>query len=119
MAEHHGFGYEKRDTNLRALGKALFWLAVLIVGALVAMWVLLSGLLRYDKPTARPLSPLAAERVLPGGPRLQPNPPVDLVAWRAREEAVLQSYGWVDREAGVVRLPIEWAMALIVERSKQ
>jgi hypothetical protein len=29
---------------------------------------------------------------------------------------LLEGYGWVDREAGVVRLPIERAMALVLER---
>jgi hypothetical protein len=35
---------------------------------------------------------------------------------RAREEAILGSYGWVDREAGIARIPIEDAMAVLAER---
>lgn len=33
---------------------------------------------------------------------------------RAREQAVLDSYGWVDRERGIVRIPIERAIELYV-----
>ena len=35
---------------------------------------------------------------------------------RAREDAVLTTYGWVDRNTGVARIPIERAMDLLVER---
>jgi mono/diheme cytochrome c family protein len=41
--------------------------------------------------------------------------PEILMARREQEEARLNSYGWIDKEAGVVRIPIDRAMALIVE----
>jgi hypothetical protein len=37
---------------------------------------------------------------------------------RARQRRELSRYGWVDREQGVVEIPIERAMELIVEESK-
>src|SRR5438105_14172123 len=43
-------------------------------------------------------------------PRLQLSAPADLQAFRAHEEAELNSYGWVDKTAGVVRIPIGSAM---------
>ena len=49
-------------------------------------------------------------------PRLQVAPPVDLAALRAREDAELNGYGWVDRGAGVVRIPIGRAMDLVAQR---
>lgn len=49
-------------------------------------------------------------------PNLQVNPRDELLALEARDDAVLHSYGWVDREAGVVRIPIERAMELVAER---
>jgi len=49
-------------------------------------------------------------------PRLQIAPQLDLAAMRTREEAELHSYGWVDRQAGVVRLPIDRAMELMAQR---
>ncbi len=39
-----------------------------------------------------------------------------LRALRRAEDQRLHTYGWVDREAGVVRIPIERAMGLIAER---
>jgi hypothetical protein len=36
--------------------------------------------------------------------------------FRRQEDAVLSGYGWVDKNAGTVRIPIEEAMRLTVER---
>jgi hypothetical protein len=33
---------------------------------------------------------------------------------RAEEDLVLSSYGWVDKEKGIVRIPIEAAMRRVV-----
>ena len=74
----------------------------------------------FDRREARQLPaeyPLAAGREqLPPEPRLQVNPRDDLRELREREDQVLHSYGWVDRNAGVVRIPIEEAMKLTVQR---
>ena len=35
---------------------------------------------------------------------------------RAQEENVLETYGWIDKNASVVRIPIEEAMKLTVQR---
>lgn len=40
--------------------------------------------------------------------------PEDLLSLRAREEAKLNSYGYVDRERGIVRIPIRQAMELVI-----
>ena len=43
-----------------------------------------------------------------------------LVEHRAKEQAAAQDYGWVDQKAGVVRLPIDRAIALTAaEQAKQ
>jgi hypothetical protein len=49
-------------------------------------------------------------------PRLQSHPKEDLLALRAREDAVLNSYGWVDPAAGVIRIPVSEAMKLVAQR---
>jgi len=53
---------------------------------------------------------------LPPEPRLQTDPHGDLLKLREAEDHILNSYGWVDRNAGVVRIPIEQAMKLTVAR---
>ena len=44
---------------------------------------------------------------VPPEPRLQTNPREDLRDLRASEDALLNSYGWVDKNNGIVRIPIE------------
>ena len=53
---------------------------------------------------------------LPPGPNLLTNEPMNLRSFRTNEDAVLSSYGWVDRNAGTIRIPIERAKDLVLER---
>ncbi|WP_308364936.1 MULTISPECIES: hypothetical protein [unclassified Microbulbifer] len=88
----------------------LFTLALVVLGGL-AMW----PLYRYwlPRPPAPVFEPLP---VPPGQVRLQRNPLADLAGYQEREQQRLHSVGWVDREAGVVHMPIERAMDLLLER---
>jgi hypothetical protein len=47
---------------------------------------------------------------------LQIKGAVDLANLRAAEEANLDSYGWIDQNSGTVRIPIDRAMQLLLER---
>jgi hypothetical protein len=49
-------------------------------------------------------------------PRLQVDAPNELRQMRAAEEATLNSYGWVDKEAGVVKIPVERAMEILAKK---
>ena len=52
----------------------------------------------------------------PPAPRLQQREPKDLAAFRHEEAEVLSTYGVVDKEKGVYRIPIDQAMKLMLER---
>jgi hypothetical protein len=47
------------------------------------------------------------------GPALQANPPADLAKLKEEEQTRLNSYGWVDREAGVAHIPIARAIDIL------
>ncbi|MEP6810905.1 MAG: hypothetical protein ABI992_11735, partial [Chthoniobacterales bacterium] len=49
-------------------------------------------------------------------PQLQANPAVDLARMQFADDEALHHYGWVDKQHGVLRIPIDRAMDLIVER---
>jgi hypothetical protein len=49
-------------------------------------------------------------------PRLQPNPAIDLAQYQAAQKAKLNSYGWIDKQTGIIHIPIERAMELISRR---
>jgi hypothetical protein len=110
--------HEESDVNIRGIlgfGAGLVVVAVVIH---LLMWVLLGFFESRAAKQPQPAYPLAAtqENRLPPEPRLQTNPREDLAVLRARENAQLQSYGWVDRNAGVVRIPIDAAMKLTLQR---
>jgi hypothetical protein len=54
---------------------------------------------------------------LPATPRLQSLPGQDLREYRAQQSEKLGGLAWVDQSAGTVRIPIDAAMQLIVQRA--
>ena len=110
--------HEESDVNITGV---LAFGGALIVGAAI-VYLLIFVLYRYfdSREAARvaPAYPLATsqENRLPPEPRLQTNPRQDLADFRAKEDELLTSYSWVDRNAGVVRIPIDQAMQLTLQR---
>src|SRR5208282_4015226 len=51
----------------------------------------------------------------PSFPRLQVSPPLDWQAYLARAAPELNTYGWVNRTSGIVRVPIERAIDLVLQ----
>lgn len=108
--------YETRDVSV--LGVGLFALGLVVSLCLIGL--ITAGLYQLFE-AAHPLlgSPSRIEihpRMIAPPPRLESNPAVDFEEFRAAEDAKLNSYGWVDTDAGIVRIPIERAMDLIVQR---
>jgi hypothetical protein len=58
----------------------------------------------------------AVARRLPPEPRLQASPSGELQAYREAQMQQLSNYSWVDRDKGVVAIPIQSAMELIIQR---
>lgn len=130
-------GYEERDAS--AIG--IFAVIVLLAIGGLTIHIILVGVintLKEHKMTTdgwRPVRPgLSGERYsgagLPGStngeapaaagqpeyPVLQVSPSGDLKDFRAREEQELNSYGWVNKTTGVVRLPVERAMEIVLRQ---
>lgn len=112
-----GPGYERRDANVRALLQFAFWLAVLIAVTLVGMtWTF--NYFKRTEPLGPPASPLVKPdaRVLPPSPRLQVQPHLELKDYCEGQQAKVNTYGWVDQQSGVVRIPVDRAMDLVLTR---
>jgi hypothetical protein len=106
--------HERTDLSIRAI----MWFAVALIVSGIVVHLALGGLwsvLLERREPAR-LSPFASPGELPPAPRLQINAPADLQRFRNSERQELEGYGWVNRPAGVVRVPVERAMDLILER---
>ena len=101
-------GHEERDVLPRPILLSVIGLAILSVATFVAMFLLFTVFAKYQAKWSNPRSPLAVSYGMkaPPEPRLQTEPLQDLAHLRARDAAALQTYEWVDRDAGTVRIPI-------------
>lgn len=110
-----GEGYEHSDASARSLSKWALALAIV----LVVVFVLMKWLFVFYgnvQSLGRPASPFENARVLPPRPRLQVEPRADLHAYCVQQLATLNSYGWEDQHNGVVRIPVDRAMDLIMQQ---
>ena len=135
--EHHDrVHHEEHDINVRAV----LWFAVafVVTGIVVhlALWFLYKGFAAIERERTEPPVTLVAnpQREIPPSPRLQPFPerapewagvqqralfktPVDdMEDLRAWENRMLTSYGFADDQQERLRIPIDRAMELVVQR---
>ena len=120
-------GHETSDVNVRGIagfGAGLALCTVMVCLVLYGMFVLLrkgftgtpvnvNALTGTREPV--PPSAEAAAKIFPE-PRLQVDYYSDLDKVRADWDEHLNSYGWLDKNAGVVHIPIERAMQLTLQR---
>jgi hypothetical protein len=99
--------YERADMKLTVF-------AMLAIG-LIAYLVIVPLVLRAGYPSAaRDVDRELGARA--PAPELQIDPQADLRAFRAAEEARLNSYGWVERSQGIVHIPIAQAMRQVAAK---
>jgi hypothetical protein len=110
----------RETSDIDLVGVLRFAIGLVAAGVVihVLVWFLYAQLRREAARPAPAEFPLAttALRRLPPEPRLQTDPRDDLANMQLAEQRILTSYGWVDRGAGIVRIPIDEAMTLTVER---
>jgi hypothetical protein len=137
--EHHypdpipSDGYEKLDAHPATVVKFLVWLVVGTALVLVAMWALLEGYKKMPLPHSESeRHPLAEARQVPVAPQLEamrgPHKDVDghMISeeggpyfntkmwryWKDKWSEDMSTYAWIDRQAHIVRVPIQRAMDL-------
>ncbi len=110
--------HETSDVNVRGVLVFVAGLAVTAIVIYLMVWLLFRYFDVREGARVAPDYPLAIgqENRLPPEPRLQTDPRGDLRALRAHEDEVLNSYQWIDRSAGVVRIPIEEAIRITAQR---
>ncbi len=110
--------YEVTDANARRViitGIAL--LGVMVLGLLVSWGVFVIAKQESHNPDA-PAELFSDVSTFhpPPRPWLQANPADTLNMMRRTEDSVLTSYGWLDKERGLVRIPIDRAMDIVAEK---
>jgi len=121
-------GFEREDLGPKPILVFLVLLTLACVLVAIALKGFYSYLDAYENRRKLVQNPLAAParadtRVVEPGdvtkfpaPRLETNEPAEINDFRIQEETKLHSYGWVDEQAGVVRIPIDRAMELVAQR---
>ena len=110
--------HEESDVNVGAILRWGLGLAAVTFTVLAFLTWLQGMYMRESERAQIQQYPMAVDRqgALPPAPRLQDNPQQELRDLRAKQQALLKGYGWVNKESGVARIPIEEAMRIVVER---
>ena len=113
---------EKRDHERKDVDvPSLLTIAFLLFFSCMIIFVVVWGMMHYfkfhepAKTAGQPNLPVTSSAEFPK-PRLEVKGSVDLAKFRAGEAADLDSYGWIDRRSETVRIPIDRAMQLLLER---
>jgi hypothetical protein len=121
-------GFEREDLTAKPILLFFFGLTVgclLVALILKGMYSYLEAYENRHEPTPNPLvQPSTADtrEVVPSDiekfpqPRLESNERLEINDFRRQEEQTLNSYGWVDRQGGVMHIPIDRAMQLLAQR---
>ncbi len=122
---HHGNAFENRDLGGRGI---IVFLIVLVVSGVVLClmvwgyygWHAKHMAIEAPVTGVQQLSLTPEQMVDPTKrfpkPTLQPDDVADMNKFRADEAAVLNSYGWVDRNAGVVHIPVDEAIKAVAKQ---
>ncbi len=117
--------YDRTDMSAKAIVGFLIALAIAGVFMHLVLWSVYkyyAGSEKAATPTASPI--MSSTRQLPQGdpertfpaPRLQSDDVADLNKFRDYEEQVLNTYGWINQNAGVAHIPIEQAMQTLAKQ---
>ncbi len=112
-------GFETSDVNAKTVTFAgLALSAGLMIAGILFSWGLYTVFKSYTpEPHAPPRTFVVPDTAnLPPVPRLQADPHVALIPFVRQQDSILASYGWVSKDSGIVRIPIERAMELVVKQ---
>src|SRR5688572_22879672 len=107
--------HEESDVNVGAILRFGIGLAAVALVAHVFLWWLLGVYQGQENGAQTQAFPMAVgqQNRLPPAPRFQQNPQQDLRDLNAKQRGVLEGYSWVNKEAGIARIPIEEAMKIV------
>jgi hypothetical protein len=105
--------YETSEVNVT--GILSFALALLVLGGVIqfALALVMQRFSREEKQAQAQRPPQFARAIDVPSPHLQGNPAADLARLKAQELDRLNTYGWVNRDAGIAHIPIDRAMDIL------
>jgi hypothetical protein len=109
-------GHERSDTGVRPIVLTGLGLALALGLLGLAGYGMFHYLTTHTNIDARENPMAAGASQVPPEPRIEEHPAIGIQQLRTQEERNLTSYGWVDKGAGRIRIPIDRAMQLQLER---
>ncbi len=128
----NGGGFEHEDIGTKPLFG--FLISLVLTGVLVyyVIWGMFHFMDAYERKHQQSKSPMVLitpetrepdtakthekiQQLFPQ-PRLEDDERTEINDFRYQQDETLSSYGWVDQNAGVARIPIDQAMKLIAQR---
>ena len=112
----------------------LVWFTVVLTGSALVIHVLMWGMFKFMESRAadsdvaraplagpagaRPAGTAVLSQIWPQAPAdvYVPDEPTNLRNFHRQEDLELTTYGWADQNAGTLRIPIDRAKALLLER---
>lgn len=112
-----GPGHEQTEgVSLRGIFGFAAALVVLWVGAELGLIPLMNRFSARESKNLSRRPPMMSSPVEIPGPRLQGTPARDRVREQELQLKHLNGYGWSDKQAGIVHIPIDRAMDILAER---
>ena len=114
-----GAKYEHTDIDVEIGYKSFLWLTVAIlisVGIVYGTFFFFEGQERGADAAAQKYPLAVGQHKEPPSPNLQTQPFRDVYTLRQGESDKLGSYGWVDKDGGIARIPIDRAMDVMLEK---
>jgi hypothetical protein len=111
-------GHETTDAETGPVVRfavSLLVLTLCIAALVIGFYKYLESRERREKAATDPMAE-TIRRPLPPRPRLQTYPFQDVTQLRGGDARLLERYAWVDKNGGVVRIPIERAIEVLAER---
>ncbi len=117
----HSENPKHRHETREAVPRYILYFALGVALSVIAGFLVSWGTLRFfqhHQTYTAPQSAISRGRVLPppGMPQLQTHPDADLQVYIEKQREILDSYGWVNRKNGVVRIPIQRAMNILLQQ---
>jgi hypothetical protein len=110
-------GYERIDAS----AGSTIWAGIYVLGTMFLVAAVVVPLYWFYARREAKEQPRAATvlKAVPSPgvfPRLVTNEPRTLAEFRAREDALLDTYGWIEKDRGIARMPIAEAIQIVAER---
>lgn len=107
-------GYERRDVQVERSPSFVLW----FFGSVLVTFLITAGFMWWLQPSMVGTQEPAQFRRMPASPNpiLQSNRTAhrDMVDLKQKEKAALNSYGYVDKEKGIVSVPIDVAKDMLL-----